>query len=130
MAVPGMRNHLLLGASLALCTVACTPSAPPAPPPLTELTRNSGAERPPEQLAVSFEHADLGIRVDPERHWIEGDAKLSFVATAPLRRVVLDLDRNLPIDAVEVDGKPLPKSAYRNPGGQLQVDLPHPLAVG
>ncbi|MET0503768.1 MAG: M1 family metallopeptidase [Luteibacter sp.] len=125
-----MRNHLLLGASLALCTVACTPSAPPAPPPLTELTRNSGAERPPEQLAVSFEHADLGIRVDPERHWIEGDAKLSFVATAPLRRVVLDLDRNLPIDAVEVDGKPLPKSAYRNPGGQLQVDLPHPLAVG
>jgi aminopeptidase N len=125
-----MRNTFLLGASLALSTVACTPSAPPGPPPLTDYTVNSGAPRAPEQLAVTFEHADLSFRVDPVRHWIEGDARLTFALTAPLHRVVLDLDRNLPIDAVEVDGKPLSRSAFRNPQGRLEIDLPHPLDTG
>src|SRR3954463_14297331 len=76
-----MRNTFLLGVSLALTTVACSPSAPPGPPPLTDLTHNSGAPRAPEQLAVTFEHADLSFRVDPVRHWIEGDARLTFAAT-------------------------------------------------
>ncbi|MDQ7994961.1 MAG: M1 family metallopeptidase [Luteibacter sp.] len=125
-----MRYPLLLGLGLALGTVACTPSAPPAPPPLTDYTRNSGAPRAPEQLAVTFDHADLGIRVDPVRHWIEGDARLTFGVTAPLKRVVLDLDRNLPIDSVEVDGKALPVSGYRNPDGRLSIDLPRPLGAG
>jgi len=125
-----MRYPLLLGLGLALGTVACTPSAPPAPPPLTDYTRNSGAPRAPEQLAVTFDHADLGIRVDPVRHWIEGDARLTFGVTAPLKRVVLDLDRNLPIDSVEVDGKALPVSGYRNPDGRLSIDLPRPLEAG
>ncbi|WP_036113324.1 MULTISPECIES: M1 family metallopeptidase [Luteibacter] len=125
-----MRYPLLLGLGLALGTVACTPSAPPAPPPLTDYTRNSGAPRAPEQLAVTFDHADLGIRVDPVRHWIEGDARLTFGVTAPLKRVVLDLDRNLPIDSVEVDGKALTVSGYRNPDGRLSIDLPRPLGAG
>lgn len=125
-----MRYPLLLGLGLALGTVACTPSAPPAPPPLTDYTRNSGAPRAPEQLAVTFDHADLGIRVDPVRHWIEGDARLTFGVTAPLKRVVLDLDRNLPIDSVEVDGKALPVSGYRNPDGRLSIDLRRPLGAG
>ena len=125
-----MRYPLLLGLGLALGTVACTPSAPPAPPPLTDYTCNSGAPRASEQLAVTFDHADLGIRVDPVRHWIEGDARLTFGVTAPLKRVVLDLDRNLPIDSVEVDGKALPVSGYRNPDGRLSIDLPRPLEAG
>ncbi len=123
-----MQKSFLLGVSLALGTAACTPSAPPAPPPLTDYTKNSGATRAPEQLAVVFEHADLSIRVDPARHWIEGDAKLTFQLTSPLRRVVLDLDRNLPIDRIEVDGTSLPSRAWRNPDGRLQIDLPHELA--
>jgi aminopeptidase N len=130
MAFEIMRNTLLLGAGLALCTVACSPSAPPAPPPLTDYTLNSGAERVPEQKAVVFEHADLYFRVDPLARRIEGDARLTFELTAPLRRVVLDLDRNLPVDSVEVDGVVLPTSAYRNPEGRLEVDLPHPLEKG
>ncbi|WP_036141219.1 M1 family metallopeptidase [Luteibacter sp. 9135] len=125
-----MRIPLLFGAGLALATVACTPSTPPAPPPLTDLTRNSGAARAPEQMAVTFEHADLGIRVDPVRQWIEGDARLTFGVTAPLRRIVLDLDRNLPIDRVEVDGKALASAAWRNPDGRLSIDLPRPLEKG
>ena len=127
---PTMRNTFLLGAILALTTVACSPSAPPGPPPLTDRTVNSGAARAPEQLAVTFEHADLAFRVDPARRWIEGDARLTFALTAPLRRVVLDLDRNLPIDMVEVDGAALPRSGWRNPDGRLEIDLPHPLGAG
>jgi len=127
---PGMRIRFLLGVSLALGTAACAPSAPPTPPDLTDLTRNSGAPRAPEQLAVTFEHADLSIRVDPARHWIIGDARLTFGLTAPLKRIVLDLDRNLPIDGVEVDGSPLARSAFRNPDGRLLIDLPKPLAAG
>ena len=125
-----MRHTLLLGASLALFTVACAPSAPPAPPPLTDYTLNSGAERVPEQKAVVFEHADLYFRVDPLVHRIEGDARLTFELLAPLRRVVLDLDRNLPVDAVEVDGQVLSTHAYRNPEGRLEIDLPRALEKG
>lgn len=125
-----MRYTHLLGLGLVLGTAACTPSAPPATPPLTDFTRNSGAPRTPEQMAVTFEHADLSIRVDPVRHWIEGDAKLTFALTAPLKQIVLDLDRNLPVDSVEVDGKPVARSGWRNPTGQLTVDLPQPLAAG
>ena len=125
-----MRHTLLPGLGLALIISACTPSAPPTPPPLTDFTRNSGAARTPEQLAVTFEHADLSLRVEPVRHWIEGDARLTFVLTAPLHRIVLDLDRNLPIDSVAVDGTALSQGAWRNPDGRLTVDLPHPLAAG
>ncbi|MET0935175.1 MAG: M1 family metallopeptidase [Luteibacter sp.] len=125
-----MRNALLLGASLALGIVACSPSAPPAPPPLTDYTVNSGSERVPEQRAVVFEHADLGFTIDPVARRLAGDARLTFKLTAPLHRIVLDLDRNLPIDAVEVDGKALPTRAYRNPEGRLEIDLPHALEAG
>jgi aminopeptidase N len=125
-----MRYSLPLSIGLALSAVACSPSAPPAPPPLTDLTSNSGAPLTPEQQAVTFEHANLRFRVDPEARRLEGDATLTFQLKAPLKRVVLDLDRNLPIDAVEVDGQRLPSTAYRNPEGRLEVDLPHPLAAG
>ncbi len=125
-----MRYTVLPGTCLALCLAACSPSAPPAPPPLTDYTANSGAPRVPEQLAVVFEHADLGFRVDPVARRLDGDATLTFRLTSPLRRVVLDLDRNLPIDTVQVDGASLPRSAYRNDDGHLVIDLPHPLGAG
>lgn len=125
-----MRHPLPLGICLALSAAACSPSAPPAPPPLTDFTINSGAPLTPEQQAVSFEHADLRFRVDPEARRLEGDATLTFRLKAPLKRVVLDLDRNLPIDAVEVDGQRLAAGAYRNTDGHLEVDLPRPLAAG
>jgi len=125
-----MRHTLLAGACLALGLCACSPSAPPAPPPLTDYTANSGGPRVPEQQAVTFEHADLHFRVDPEARRIQGDATLTFRLKSPLRRVVLDLDRNLPIDSVDIDGTRLTPSAYRNTDGHLEIDLPRPLDAG
>jgi aminopeptidase N len=81
-------------------------------------------------LAVVFEKADLKLKIDPSTRSIAGDAVLTLTARQPLQRVVLDLDRNLPIDAVEVDGQRLPAGAWSNPEGRLAVQLPQPLAAG
>lgn len=103
---------------------ACATRAP------TAYTLNSGAERTPEQLAVVFEHADLTLRIDPASRSIAGDARLTFLATQPISRFALDLDRNLPVDAIEIDGKPLRPQDYANPDGRLSMTLPATLAAG
>lgn len=119
-----MRALPVLFSSLLLS--ACATQAPP----LTDTTANSGAERTAEQMAVVFEHADLTFRIDPERRSLAGDARLTFLASAPIARMALDLDRNLPVDAIEVDGKLLPNDAYSNPQGRLNIALPAPLPAG
>jgi aminopeptidase N len=105
-------------------------SACASQPPLTTRTVNSGAERPPEQLAVVFEKADLALRIDPATRTIRGDATLTFQALSPLGRIVLDLDNHLPIDSVAVDGQLLPPGAYSNPDGRLAITLPRQVAAG
>jgi aminopeptidase N len=118
-------KKILIGCACLLLT-ACASQ----PPQLTAFSLGSGAERTPEQLAVVFEKADLKLRIEPASRSIRGDATLTFTATAPLARVVLDFDRNLPIDAVDVDGQALPRTDFGNPEGRLTVTLPHPLAAG
>jgi aminopeptidase N len=118
-----MKKTLIFCACLLLSACASQPV-------LTAQTIGSGAERTPEQLAVVFEKADLALRVDPATRTIRGDATLTFQATAPLSRIVLDLDNHLPIDAVAVDGQPLPASAYSNPEGRLSITLPLQVAAG
>lgn len=99
-------------------------------PPLTEQTMNSGGVRPPEQRAMAFDSADLAFEVLPDTHVLTGIATLAFTAKAPLARLVVDLDRNLPISAIAIDGSPLARSAWSNPQGQLTITLPRPLAAG
>ncbi|WP_323144481.1 M1 family metallopeptidase [Massilia phyllosphaerae] len=99
-------------------------------PALTELTVNSGVARNADQLALEFDKADLQLRVEPASRSIRGDALLTFGTRAPLDRIDLDLDRNLPIDAIEVDGQPLPTARWRNPEGRLAIDLPRRLEPG
>jgi aminopeptidase N len=86
--------------------------------------------RPAEQLAVIFEHADIGLRIEPASKTIRGDVTLTFQATAPLSRLVLDLDNQLPIDGIAIDGQALPASAWTNPEGRLTIALPKPLNSG
>ena len=112
--------YLAAGAVLAGCAQA----------PLSDFTANSGAPRADEQLAVSFEAVDLTLRVDPSSQSIAGDAALTFVATAPLTRIAVELDRNLPVDAASVDGVALAPAAISNPDGRLYLTLPTPLAAG
>ncbi|WP_426192043.1 M1 family metallopeptidase [Massilia sp. DWR3-1-1] len=119
-----MKSALIVAACLALSACATSQA------PLTARTAASGAERPAEQLAVLFEHADLGLRIDPRSRTIVGDVTLTFKATSALARIVLDLDSQLPIDAIAIDGQALPSTAWSNPDGQLTIKLPQALAAG
>ncbi len=98
--------------------------------PLTDFTANSGSPRAPEQLAVIFDKADLALHVDPAARNISGDAALTFTATAPLTRIAVELDRNLPVDFASVDGVTLAPSAISNPDGRLYLTLPRLLEPG
>ncbi|MDB5933116.1 MAG: peptidase [Massilia sp.] len=118
-----MKKSLIVCACLLLSACASQPK-------LTQQTVNSGAERAPEQLAVVFEKADLALRIEPASRTIRGDATLTFQALSPLHRIVLDLDNNLPVDSVAVDGQLLPAGAYRNPDGRLAITLPRQVAAG
>ena len=101
-----------------------------AQPDLTAHTRGSGAPMTAEQQAVAFESAELSFKVFPDTHRLDGDATLRFRATAPVERLVVDLDGNYDIKSVSVDGTSLPDAAYDNPDGRLTVRLPQPLAIG
>ncbi|MDI1253113.1 M1 family metallopeptidase [Thermomonas sp.] len=123
-----MKLFLQLLASALAFTAFAVPAADQ--PPLTATTLASGLPRAPEQEAVSFELADLSFKVDPARKWLDGDATLTFLATKPISRLVVDLDRNYRIDLVEVDGVAIAQGAWRNPEGRMSVDLPKPLVAG
>ncbi len=99
-------------------------------PALTPLTMRSGGERPAEQLQLRFDAADLRFEVLPDIEQLRGDATLIFTATAPLTRLLIDLDRNLPVSAIAIDGAPIAPAAWSNPEGRLAIALPHPLAAG
>ena len=112
-------------ASSLLAACATTP-----PPSLGSYTVDSGVARSPDQLALSFEKADLNIRVEPKTRSIQGDARLTFGTRQPVDRIELDLDRNLPIEAIEVDGQALAGGSWSNPEGRLTVRLPQRLEPG
>ncbi|SDA28832.1 M1 family metallopeptidase [Sphingomonas sp. NFR15] len=102
----------------------------PGEPALTPQTARSGGPIDPEQAKLSFDAADLRFEVFPEAERIAGVATLSFTARAPLDRLLIDLDRNLPVSAVAIDGVALPARAWSNPEGKLTITLPHRVAAG
>ena len=99
-------------------------------PAITEQTQRSGGPVAPEQAALSMDAADLQLEVLPETETLNGVATLSFTTHAPLTRLLIDLDRNLPVSAIMIDGAPLPSTAWTNPDGRLVITLPAPLAAG
>ncbi|UGB37706.1 M1 family metallopeptidase [Frateuria soli] len=96
-------------------------------PKLTAQTRNSGGAMPAEQARLHFDHAELHFAIDPARRHLDGEATLRFTAREPTDVLLLDLDRNLPIRSVAVDGKPLARDAWSNPDGRLRIRLAQPL---
>ena len=128
-----MRPTLLaLGLALGLGATAFAQATttPVTQPPLTALTKDSGTPMPAAQKRVHFDHAELHITVQPATQSIAASATLTFSALAPTDVLLLDLDRNLPISAVAIDGKPLAATAWSNPDGRLRIQLPHTLAKG
>jgi aminopeptidase N len=125
------RLHLL-AISVALGLAACTsvPVAKTAQPALTAQTLNSGGVMPAEQARVHFDHAELHFTIDAASQSIDASATLSFTAKSATDTLLLDLDRNLPIHAIDLDGQPLAASAWSNPDGRLRIRLPAPLAAG
>jgi aminopeptidase N len=129
-----MRPTLLaLGLALGLGGTALAhadTTTPPSQPPLTALTKDSGTPMPAEQKRVHFDHAELHIAVHPDTQSIDGKATLTFSALEATDVLMVDLDRNLPVSAISVDGQPLPASAWSNPEGRLRIQLPHAVAKG
>lgn len=99
-------------------------------PAITAQTQKSGGEIDPDQARLSFAAADLAFEVLPETQTLRGIATLEFVARAPLDRLVVDLDRNLPVDSIAIDGTPLARAAWSNPEGQLRIALPGTVPIG
>ncbi len=128
------RQHLLAtGVALALAACTSVPvarTAAPAQPALTTQTLNSGGVMPAEQARLHFDHAELHFSVDAAQQRIDGVATLSFTAKSATDVLLLDLDRNLPISGIDLDGHTLAASAWNNPDGRLRIQLPALLAAG
>ncbi|WP_332638608.1 M1 family metallopeptidase [Brevundimonas sp.] len=96
----------------------------------TAFTLGTDQPRTPEQLAMTFDKADLSIRVIPDDRAIDAVAVLDFTATAPLGAVVVELDTLLNVSSVQVDGRDVPAGEWTNPEGRMTIPLPRPLAAG
>ena len=118
-------------AASALVLLAATPAS--AQEPARESTAFSlltDQPRTPEQEAVRFDLADLSIKVIPDDKAIAATAALTFTATAPVARLVVELDTVFEVSEVSVDGRAIPAGDWSNPEGRMTVTLPAPLAVG
>ncbi len=123
---------LALAAALPLLIAAAParkPSKPPRAAPTAQTLATGGALKP-DQAGVRIEHVDLSIEVFPKRKAIAGEAVLALRADRELPAIVLDLDRELAVSAVSLDGRELPPTAWRNPDGRLSITPPAPIAAG
>ncbi len=117
-------------AALALTTLPASALAQKGEPPITDLTARSGGEIEPERAALRLEHVDLQLEVDAGRKYLAGTATLTLATRARQTRLLIDLDKNFHVSAVQIDGKPLAVGTWRNPEGRLAIDLPRPVAAG
>lgn len=97
---------------------------------LTEQTLKMGGPMPAEQLAVSFDHLDLNIKVFPYEKRIEANATLTLGVKEPIRNVVLDLYPNFYVSEIRIDGQRLAESDWSNPDGQLNIELSSVVKAG
>lgn len=122
-----MRNALV---ALAAASLLAGPALAqdPAPRESTAFTLMTDQPRTPEQTAVRIDLVDLAIKVLPDDRAIDATATLTLTATAPVARLVVELDTVFDVSAVSVDGRAV--SDWSNPEGRMTVPLPRPLAAG
>jgi aminopeptidase N len=120
---------LALAVALGLA-VTSAPAASAQQPALTAQTLNSGGTMPAEQARVHFDHAELHFTVDAANQSLDASATLTFTAKSATDVLLLDLDRNLPISGIDLDGHALATGAWSNPDGRLRIPLKSPLAAG
>jgi aminopeptidase N len=120
----------LLAAAWLASPAPAAPSAQKARPPISPQTARSGGALVPEQAALQFDRADLAIEVFPDRRQIAGVATHSFTARSDVARLLIDLDRNLPVTSISLDGRPLPARSWSNPEGRLTIALDRAIERG
>lgn len=108
---------------------AATPTSDPTAP-LSAVTRQQGGVLPPEEMALSLEHLDLTMKIDPTTRSIAGDATLTLKPSTSIGFVVLDLYALYSIEAVYLDEVKLPAAAYRDSDGKLVITLRRRIAAG
>ncbi|MHC1479926.1 M1 family metallopeptidase [Frateuria aurantia] len=119
----------LLGLLTVAAGFAAAEESASAPPPSSQ-TLESGLPLTATQQAMHFDHAALHFVPDLKTHRLSGEAALDFTALQPLDQLQLNLDRNLAISGITLDGKTLPTSDWSNPQGLLSIHLPRPLPSG
>lgn len=102
----------------------------PMPPPLSKRTIESGLPLSANQEASGLDVLDLALRIDPAAASIEGTARYTLTALAPMTKVEFDLDPRYAISGVWLGDAPLTTTAWRNEDGQLSIDLPTAAAKG
>jgi aminopeptidase N len=128
-----MKSPFLTSVYAGVFLMACGAeplSAEGGKPPITAQTQNSGGPLDPAQMDVRFDTGDVQIEVFPESETIKGIATLNFTTKAKVRTLVVDLDRNLPVTAVSINGTPLKAGSWSNPEGRMTILLPKPAAKG
>ena len=115
---------LATGASLLIA------AGEPGEPPITALTMASGGPIEPARAALRLDHVDLAIEVLPETEKLRGVATLTLTTAVPQSRLLIDLDKNLPVSAVSIDGEALAPGSWSNPAGRLAISLARPIAAG
>jgi aminopeptidase N len=93
-------------------------------PKLAARTAQSGLPLTREQKSVEFQTADLTFDVQPGRRRIDARALLGFLVKMPIIRLQFDLDPELPISSIGVDGHILSRESWKNNGGLVTVNLP------
>ena len=99
-------------------------------PALTAQTLSSGGVMPVEQTRMHFDHAELHFTVMPATQSLDAQATLTFTAKSSLDTLLLDLDRNLAISAIALDGHAVASADWSNPEGRLRIRLPAPVPAG
>ena len=110
--------------------VAAQVTDPADPKYITAQTRKMGGPMPAEQMALTFEHLDLALKVFPDQQRIEGVATLRFKTRAAITTLVLDLFHKYRIAEIQIAGRTVAPSSYSNPEGQLRITLAAPFAAG
>lgn len=102
----------------------------PGEPPITEQTKRSGGDVGPERAALRLEDATLHLDFQPDKRTIDGRAVLRLTTAIAQDRLLIDLDRNLPVRSIAIDGQALAAGSWSNPQGLLEIRLPRRLPAG
>jgi aminopeptidase N len=128
-----IRTRILLLAAAAFALAAAAPALSqiqPGEPSISATTMQSGGAIEPARAALHLRHVDLAIEIFPERQAIAGVATLTLATSAAQKELLIDLDKNLPVGAVSIDGRALKPSEWSNPDGRLRIRLARPIRAG